>query len=648
MNYRPEIDGLRTLAIVPVVIYHLKISFGSGQLVSGGFLGVDVFFVISGYLIASLLLREQAETGSISILKFYQRRARRILPALLLIIGATLAVGWFVMLPSELERLALSTVAALTFLSNLFWFVELGEYGAQSGLLQPMLHTWSLAIEEQFYLVFPLLVLMLKPTKQPRRALYVLSGLLLVSLALSQATTLLDRDLSFYSPVSRAWELLFGAVLALVAFHWPETIRMGPRLGWYLPKLALFTLALSMVLVVLPEVNHPGLVTLPVVLATGALICCSDPKEAVIGFLSSAPIVYVGKLSYSIYLWHFPVFAFGRLVDGGLPDAIAMTGWVVLTMLLSVLGYHFIERPFRFSLSGRMFTAVTGTFVTICAAIVVVFAYTDLASHRRMGDLAAIYGNNEIDNEVLQLRSWSWLDEMAGPEEEISTGNARGPSLDERERLWFSSDETVNLLLIGNSHSKDLFNALHSSDGVRQDFDVARFGIATGFPADQLELLYASPNFNLADWIVISPRYDQTWESYLPALIDALKARGKRVALVGNTPEFQSPSTLPIFDWYVQRYGADVQTDEMNSMAWNGRQKWAVEMNLELQQFAQQADVPYFSRQDLVCDDVEQSCAMVTPEGMKTMYDGAHWTLEGASYFGARAAERSWLQSLTE
>lgn len=148
---------------------------------------MDVFFVISGYLITSLLLREQAETGTVSILRFYQRRARRILPALFLVIFAALAAGWFVMLSSELERLAFSSLAALAFVGNVYWFFELGEYGAQSGLLQPMLHTWSLAIEEQFYLLFPPLVLLLKPARRPVRTLSVFVAVFCLSLALSQS-----------------------------------------------------------------------------------------------------------------------------------------------------------------------------------------------------------------------------------------------------------------------------------------------------------------------------------------------------------------------------------------------------------------------------------------------------------------------------
>lgn len=645
-TYRPHIDGLRALAIIPVVIYHLKVPFGSGDLLPGGFLGVDVFFVISGYLITSILLREQADTGKISILRFYQRRARRILPALFLVIFASLSVGWFVLLPTELERLATSTLAALAFVSNVYWFFELGEYGAQSGLLQPMLHTWSLAIEEQFYLVFPVLLLLLKPATSARRGLFVVLALLLVSLVISQVTTHSEPELSFFSPVSRAWEMLVGTLLALVAFHWPERLRVSPRLGWWAPKLAVLTLGLSVWFVVLSDVNHPGLVTLPTVLATGALICFAEPNEHVTRFLSWRPTVFIGKLSYSLYLWHFPVFAFGRLLNMGEPNAWTIVTWLGLTVVLSLASYYLVERPLRLRISGRMSVFALGTSLAVCVGSVLFIAKTDLSSRDRMEEFAEAYGANEIDNEVLLLQSWEVLDDLAGPNETISREHARSASPYEREHLWFEPDARINLLIIGDSHSKDLFNAFYLSDAVQRDFGIARFGIAADFPEEQLEQLYASPNFEEADWILISNQYGRNFETDLPRVIEALTLRGRQVALVGHTPEFDWPGTLPIFDWFVRTHGSADEFDEINSIGWNALSQHVEATNTQLQLIAGRAEIPFLSRHDLVCDASIESCVIATPDGMKTMYDRGHWTLEGARLFGDRAAEIGWLDPL--
>lgn len=390
----------------------------------------------------------------------------------------------------------------------------------------------------------------------------------------------------------------------------------------------------------------PGFVTLPVVLATGALIGCSRPKETVVAILSSAPFVWIGKLSYSLYLWHFPVFAFGRLLHVGEPDAAAMLVWLALTCGLSGLGYYLVERPFRFHLSKGLFGATISLCCLACVGAALVIAKSDLNTRQRMQNLAAAYGPNEIDNDVLRDTSWQWLDDLAGPEEVISKAHARAPSWDERERLWFPSDGRVKLLIIGNSHSKDLFNALHAAAPVQDRFALARFGMAAPFPAAQLDQLYASPNFQSADWIVISTRYGPSYDTRLPEVIAALKAHGKQVALVGNTPEFDWPGPLPIFDWFVRTYGGVAAPQEMNALAWEALSKQVQDSNQRLRDIAGAAQIPYLSRSELMCDAVQRSCALATETGLKTMYDYGHWTLEGAAYFGHRAAQINWLAPL--
>ncbi|MBL6428255.1 MAG: acyltransferase [Maritimibacter sp.] len=230
LKYRPEIDGLRAVAVLSVMIYHLKISLGGAALIPGGFLGVDLFFVLSGYLITLILLREKEKTGRISFGQFYLRRVRRILPALFLVILVSLPAAWILFLPSELARFAESIPAALFFYSNVFWFYVQGEYGAQSSLYQPLLHTWSLAIEEQFYLLFPLFVLIV-----PKRWFAPAAGVALVlTLGLAEATTQASPRISFFSPVSRAWELLAGSMLAVAQLRgW--TLGQGRRWAALVP-----------------------------------------------------------------------------------------------------------------------------------------------------------------------------------------------------------------------------------------------------------------------------------------------------------------------------------------------------------------------------------------------------------------------------
>lgn len=230
LSYRPEIDGMRAVAVLSVIVYHLKISIGDFDLAPGGFLGVDLFFVLSGYLITRIILAELRETDGVSIRNFYIRRARRILPPLLLVMLVSIPAALAILTPSQLERFGWSLVASLGFASNVFWYVEQGRYGASSALLEPFLHTWSLAIEEQYYLLFPVLL----AAFHRHRPHWIGPALVLsiaLGLAAAQLLTMRVSDLSFFSPTSRAWELLVGSLLAFAAERRPPPPPARPCLS---------------------------------------------------------------------------------------------------------------------------------------------------------------------------------------------------------------------------------------------------------------------------------------------------------------------------------------------------------------------------------------------------------------------------------
>lgn len=638
MDYKPHIDGLRAVAVTSVLVYHLKISWGAGTLLPGGFLGVDVFFVLSGYLITRILLVEGNRTGRIDIGRFYWRRSRRILPPLLLVMLCSLPVAWQLLSPSELDRFAGSLLASLGFVSNIFWFIQLGEYGAQSGLLQPFLHTWSLAIEEQFYLFFPLLLIVIFRRRWQGAIVWVLVVLAAVSLMASQLTTWWHGELSFFSPLSRAWEMLAGSLLACHA----ESGRRGLKgaIARQLPSLAMLVILVATALIDLSAVAHPGIVTLPIVLATCLLIHVDDPRAPMVRLLSSAPMVHLGKLSYSLYLWHFPIFAFARLSSIDQPSWGDYALWLGLTWGLSWAGYHLIERPFRFHAGPRVFVPV----IMAGLATVLVFSgivwTTDLDS-RRMQNLAEIYGANDYDNERLRDQSWDVLDALA-PGEQIDSGNAHGPSRHEAEDLWYADTDSRKILVIGNSHSKDVFNSLHLNAELFPQVEFARFGIHRLFPAEQIEQLLGTPNFAAADVILVAARYPANLQDVLPPALDAILGAGKEVILIGPGAEFSSPGSIPIFDWFVRRWGMG-EVARLNQMAYRFERKEQEHVVETLHQIATERGLTVLDRRTLTCDDAAATCALSTPDGMKTYYDESHWTLDGARLFGRAAADLGWV-----
>lgn len=300
-TYRPDIDGLRALAVVPVMIYHAM-----PEVLPGGYLGVDVFFVISGYLITLLMMRNVA-SGTFRFRDFYRRRIRRLAPALIVMVAAVLALGWVVCLPGEYARLGTTALSSLTALSNVYFALNSSYFDPDTDK-NPLLHTWSLAVEEQFYLVFPLIAFACLRWA-PRLVPIVFSGLLAGSLVSMFSLMARYPDSSYYLLHTRAWQLLAGSLLAYWHFS-GATRRLSNSVGHALVLTGLGLLALSYV-VFSAERGHPGAAILVPVLGTILIIAGGyrDTKGS-FDFLTTRPLVMIGLASYSIYLWHQPIIVF--------------------------------------------------------------------------------------------------------------------------------------------------------------------------------------------------------------------------------------------------------------------------------------------------------------------------------------------------
>ncbi len=334
LTYRPDIDGLRAVAVVPVVLYHFRVpGFG------GGFVGVDVFFVISGFLITSLIFGEM-RAGEFSILRFYERRVRRIFPALFAVVLATLAVGVAFFFPRDLLRLAESAAATALFASNFDFWLQSGYFDVGADL-KPLLHTWSLAVEEQFYLIFPALLRLLHTSKR-RSLLGFVVALAAVSFALSLWAVSEHPSAAFYLAPYRTWEIMLGAILALGDFPQPKS----PLLADSLSFLGLAAIAWA-VFGFTAATTFPGANALFPCLGAATLIYAGSAKGTVWRVLASRPFVFVGLISYSLYLWHWPIHVYSIYV------ARAAVGWtwslalIALSFGLAILSWRFVEQPFR-------------------------------------------------------------------------------------------------------------------------------------------------------------------------------------------------------------------------------------------------------------------------------------------------------------
>ena len=333
-TYRPEIDGLRAVAVIPVVLYHA----GIGGL-RGGFLGVDVFFVISGYLITGIVNGEIAR-GEFSILRFYERRARRILPALYLVVAVTLGLGALWLLPNEFRELGRSAVAVALFGSNVY-FNSAINYFTQDVELWPLIHTWSLAVEEQFYAVFPLALLLMRPAGR-NWTFALVAALSAASLVWAQGNAYADPQADFYLAQFRGWELGAGALTALVA---PERLPLASGLRGALAGFGAVLLALSFAFA--PADLTPSFASLVPVGGAALLIAFARPQNVWGRALAVRPLVGIGLISYSAYLWHQPLFALLRYRFAIPSGGGAMLAAAVAAFALAYLSWRFVEQPFR-------------------------------------------------------------------------------------------------------------------------------------------------------------------------------------------------------------------------------------------------------------------------------------------------------------
>lgn len=345
LAYRRDIDGLRAIAVLAVVVFH---AFPSA--LRGGFIGVDIFFVISGFLISSILLRE-LEAGSFSFAHFYARRVKRIFPALILVMAACLAFGWLALFPDEYQQLGKHVVGGAGFAANFFYWAQVG-YFDTAAETKPLLHLWSLGIEEQFYIVWPVILLLVWKFKPKLSAVLAVAGLLaLVSFGLNIGTIAGNATAAFYNPGSRAWELLLGAGLACLyakragaADQVQPSAMVANLLAWT----GVLLLAAGLALITRKS-QFPGWWALLPSLGAVCLIGAGPQAWFNRIVLSNRVMVWVGLISYPLYLWHWPLLSFAQIVESREPAPALRAGVVLLAVLLAWLTYRVLERPLRAS-----------------------------------------------------------------------------------------------------------------------------------------------------------------------------------------------------------------------------------------------------------------------------------------------------------
>jgi peptidoglycan/LPS O-acetylase OafA/YrhL len=445
-SYRADIDGLRAVAVLLVFAYHLD-TFETGFVAAwGGFIGVDVFFVISGFLISSVILRE-IDNSTFSLKEFYRRRIRRILPALMVMMLVTAIISCYYMLPNQLYAFAKSLLAATLSFSN-FYFLSTSGYFSNNAD-KPLLHTWSLAVEEQFYFLFPLFLLLLKRFFA-RRFKAVIVSVAAASFLLSVWVVHSSPTAAFYLPTTRAWELLLGAMLSIDLFP-----RVQSAIGRNLLSAA------GMLAILIPGFTYTGSVPFPgaaaLVPCAGAalIIAAGETGSSVVGrLLSLKPVVFIGLISYSLYLWHWPIILFQHMMmlqPRNASNHVIKGSIVIVAFVVATLSWRFVETPFR---KGRLMLkgAYAFRFAGASAALLAGFAGILLVSH----GLPFRYSQQQL---VLA----SYLDNTAPGQEGVCSIESGAGAKFNVAHCLHQDPAKKNYLLIGDSHAAHLWYGLQKT-----------------------------------------------------------------------------------------------------------------------------------------------------------------------------------------
>jgi peptidoglycan/LPS O-acetylase OafA/YrhL len=613
MKYRAEIDGLRALAVLPVILFHAGFEW-----FSGGFVGVDVFFVISGYLITTIIISEMAE-GKFSIVNFYERRARRILPALFFVMAVCLPFAWLWLTPVDLKDFGQSLVAVSTFSSNILFWQERG-YFETAAELKPLLHTWSLAVEEQYYILFPIF-LILTWRLGIKWVLLLLSIVFFISLGVAQWGAYNSPSAAFFLLPTRGWELLVGV---FAAFY----LKYNTHLKSHILNQALSLLGFGMIAYSIIAFDKttpfPSLYALIPTIGTGLLILSAVPKTYVHKLLSLKFIVGIGLISYSAYLWHQPLLAFARHRSFGEISELILITLCLASLVMAWFSWRFVEKPFRSKtkVSSRLIFKFSIIFTLF-------FSITGLWLYQSNGAL------KYYPKEKQQVLG-SFID--------------AAEYVIERHRqirlLEFSKDnEKKDILIIGDSYSEDLVNAVFEAD-INSDMEFSSFYIPVKcgvlFVSDEIDR--ESPKFNcgsdkfsffnndlqiqmsLADEVWIISSWNRKDIIYMAKSLENIKAINKNIKLFG-TKTFESQSskwydTVDIDDWSSEIF----DDSEAGKYAINSK------INDDLRNIAESLSVEFVNTQHLICGGKDFCSNYV--DGNIISYDGGHLTKHGAKILG--------------
>ena len=625
--YRPEIDGLRAIAVGAVILYHAQITVLGHQPFKGGFIGVDIFFVISGYLITSIILKELVITGSFSFKHFYERRIRRIIPALLFVMLFSLPFAWMYLLPSSLIDFSKSILYSIGFSSNFYFHYSGQQYGAESGLLKPFLHTWSLSVEEQFYILFPL-VLSITFKYFRKYLIYILISGFIISLGLANWTSIKYPSVSFYFLYTRMWELLAGSILAYFEINKGQRSKFKV-LNLILPTIGLILIAYS-ILFFNDKMFHPSFYTLIPIIGVCLIIWFSDNNEIITKILSTKFLVFIGLISYSLYLWHYPIFAFYRytFAQGSIFSEILI---IVSLFIISSISFFYIEKNFRNSnfKFKKILSTLCFLIIIVCSACYFIIIKNGFPNK---GIIDGI--NLDANHYVEEISYW---EKKINPIETFDNINNK------KSIITVIGDSHANNFALMFRTNPDLFPNLKFLTLKINDFQKI---LSNSNDLSEEGLLLKE-----SDVIIFSYLYTEDEFNIVESTIKSIiNKTNKKIILTTNNPVFNIyASRFTDIDFFLMSRKRKPNKEELKNLekkyfSFYKNNNYYIRMNNKLKNLSKTYNLKILDKSIYQCNEIKEKCEILTDKNKKINYDSDHHTLAGAKYLGKKIFKLNWLE----
>ena len=628
INFRNEIIGLRAIAIIAVIFFHL-----GNQYFDGGFVGVDIFFVISGYLISSIIFNN---INNFNIFYFYERRIRRIVPVLLVVSLVTVPFAYFTLLQKNFTDYGQSLTLVPVFLSNFIFWIEEG-YWEFSSKLKPLIHTWSLAVEGQFYLFYPLIFFF----KNKKNILILVFIFWLISFLISINdnseffTITTDKVLSFgnfYLPFSRFWEFASGAIILFLNKKIKFTNYL---LNNFLSIMGLGLIIYSVFFIKYTS-DYPNFYAIFPVIGTCFLITYSEKNFFIYKALSSKILVHLGEISYSLYLWHVPLIIFHKYFFNLETNIYHDAALVLLTYVFSLITYKYIEVPFY---KNNLLKTKNFLISILVFSILVI----SIGLWISKSESKTSYIEKKITILKKQFSSYEYYFEDRKKIDDI--------------QLNFSEDiKKRKILILGDSHGRDLTRVLKRYNYYKKSIDLKILNDFSFSELSNLKIIINSPLYKKiksSDMVLLSRQFtsDKGQFKEIIKLIEFLKKDGVRFALVGSAPEFYTAEDDLLFTFILHKsknleYLKNKNFLKVNNYFYLNLKNYLFNTNKKLKNISKKYRIPFLDRFDFTCDVGKKICDGISNDGKKLFMDYSHFTSEGIDYFAKKIYELNWLSKI--